>query len=405
MNYKYKARKTDGTEYEGVKEAKDKFALYRDIRQEGGTVISVKEGDHVGIDWKKLSKISIGGIKIQHKITFARNLSSMISAGLSMERALNVMERQSRGEALKSLYRDLAKSISEGKTLSDAMLVHSKVFSSLFTSMVRAGEESGGLADSLSIVATQLEQAYDLRRKVRGALMYPMVVVLAMVIVGTLMLTYVVPTLAATFKEMNVELPKMTLFIMGLSDFLSNYFLYAFAGVVVAIVSLVYFGRTNLGKTCFHWLVLHIPIIGTLVKEVNAARTARTLSSLLKAGVDITSSFQITRDVVQNIYFKAVIVRAEEAVTRGTPTSTIFREAEYLYPSLVNEMMAVGEETGKLPEMLERVALFYESQVSEKTKNMSTILEPFLMLFIGGGVGFFAVAMIQPIYSLSSAIQ
>lgn len=405
MKYKYKAKKIDGTDYEGIKEAKDKFALYRDIRQEGGTVLSVKEGNHGSIDWKKLAKMSIGGINLQHKINFARNLSSMISAGLSMERALNVMERQSKGEGLKNLYRDLAKSIGEGKTLSDAMLLHKKVFSSLFTSMVHAGEESGGLAESLSIVTIQLEQSYDLRRKVRGALMYPMVVIFAMVIVGTLMLTYVVPTLASTFREMNVALPKMTLFILGLSDFLANYFLFAVLGVIVMVTVLVYFSKTQLGKICFHWLVLHIPIIGALVKEVNSARTMRTLSSLLKAGVDITSSFEITRDVVQNIYFKAVIMKAQEAVTKGTPTSTIFREAEHLYPSLVNEMMAVGEETGKLPEMLERVAMFYESQVSEKTKNMSTILEPFLMLFIGGGVGFFAVAMIQPIYSLSSAIQ
>ncbi len=404
MKYKYKAKKADGTEYENTHEAKDKFALYRDVRAEGGTVVSVKEGSSGGIDWKKLAKTSLGGVKLYHKITLARNLSSMISAGLSMERALNVMERQSKEDSLKNLYRDLAQSISEGKTLSEAMGNHKKVFSSLFISMVRAGEESGALADSLSIVGTELEQAYELKRKVRGALMYPMVVMFAMLIVATLMLTYVVPTLASTFREMNVDLPKMTIFIMTVSDILSQYFLIVAVSVVVFITALFYASKTVSGKKCFHWLILRIPIVGMLVKEVNSARTARTLSSLLKAGVDITTAFQITQDVVQNVYFKAVIVKAGDAVTRGNPTSLVFREAEHLYPPLVSEMMAVGEETGKLPAMLERIALFYESEVTEKTKNMSTIIEPFLMLFIGGGVGFFAVAMIQPIYSLSSAI-
>lgn len=405
MNYTYTARKADNTEYENTREAKDRFALYRDIRAEGGAVVSVKESKGGAVfDWRKLKKISIGGVNLQHKITFARNLSSMISAGLSMERALNVMERQSKSEVLRALYRDLAVLISEGKTLSEAMQNHKNVFSNLFTSMVRAGEESGGLAGSLQIVALQLEQAYDLKRKVRGALMYPCVIVIAMTIVGALMLAYVVPTLAATFREMHVELPYMTQLILRISDILSEYFFLVLFAVVAGIGVLFYFGKTAPGKRVFQWIFLHIPIIGTLVREVNAARTARTLSSLLTAGVDISTAFQITGDVVQNVYFKDVIAKAAESVTKGNPTSEVFREAEHLYPALVSEMMAVGEETGKLPDMLERVALFYESEVSEKTKNMSTIIEPFLMLLIGGAVGFFAVAMIQPIYSLSSVI-
>ncbi len=389
-----------------VRDANDKFALYRDIRQEGGTVISVKESKEGSLlNWNKLRTITIGGVKLQSKIIFARNLSSMISAGLSMERGLNVMERQSKSPALKALYRDLAVSIGEGKTLSEAMANHKNIFSALFTSMVRAGEESGGLADALQIVGLELEQAYDLKRKVRGALMYPMVIVVAMTVIGALMLTYVVPTLASTFRELNVPLPKMTQFILLLSDILSQYFFLALGAVVAVIIALVYFSKTKPGKRFFHFVMLHFPIVGVLVKEVNAARTTRTLSSLLKAGVDISTAFQITGDVVQNVYFKDVIVEAGNTVMKGNPTSEVFRKAEHLYPSLVSEMMAVGEETGKLPIMLERVAIFYESEVSEKTKNMSTIIEPLLMLLIGGGVGFFAVAMIQPIYSLSSAIQ
>jgi len=284
------------------------------------------------------------------------------------------------------------------------MLAHTKVFSPLFISMVRAGEESGKLAESLEVVAKQLEQTYELRRKVRGALMYPSVVLFAMVIVGILMMTQVVPTLASTFKELGVELPATTKIVLAISDLLVNYLLVFLGIFVVIVIALVYFGKTPLGKRLFHFGFLHMPIIGTLVKEVNAARTARTLSSLLEAGVDIATSFEISADTLQNVYFKAVVKKAQEAVMKGSPISSIFREAEKLYPPFVSEMMAVGEETGKLPTMLERVATFYEASVTDKTKNMSTIIEPFLMLFVGAGVGFFAVAMIQPIYGLSSAI-
>jgi len=199
-------------------------------------------------------------------------------------------------------------------------------------------------------------------------------------------------------------LPKPTQFIIGISDFLVHYTAFVILGIL-AIVGLIYLGlRTVPGQRARDKMLLMTPMIGELVKEINAARTARTFASLLAAGVDIVTALQITGEVVQNHYHKDVLKAAQEKVKKGGQLSETFMKNEKLYPPLMGEMIAVGEETGALADMLVRVADFYENEVAQKTKNMSTIIEPFLMLLIGASVGFFAVAMIGPIYSLSDAI-
>ena len=215
------------------------------------------------------------------------------------------------------------------------------------------------------------------------------------------MMTQVVPTLASTFRDMHSELPMSTKAVIALSDFLVNNSALAFLMVVVAISLLAAAMTTQIGKRVEDFVFLRLPAIGTLVKEVNTARTARTLSSLLSAGVDVLTALAITRDVVQNSYFREVLVDAENRVRAGEPLSLSFARREDLYPPFVAEMMIVGEETGETGPMLERLAQHYENEVDEKTKDLSTIIEPILMLVIGAAVGFFAVSMISPIYSIS----
>jgi len=214
----------------------------------------------------------------------------------------------------------------------------------------------------------------------------------------------VVPTLAQTFEEMDAELPGSTQAIINVSNFLVDYTLVALIGLVLLIALLFGALRTQTGSRVKDFVFLHRPLISGIVKEVNAARTARTLASLLSSGVDVITALEITADVVQNSYFKSVVVAAKEGVGKGEPLSSAFVRNEHLYPAFVGEMMAVGEETGQLTEMMKKLAVFYEDEVDRKTKDMSTIVEPFLMVFIGGAVGFFAVAMISPIYQLSENI-
>ena len=404
MKFKFKAQKADGEIYEGEKEAIDKFTLYKELKRGGEAVLSASP-----VEAKRSWNIShfikfFGRIKTHEKIIFARNLGAMLEAGLALSRALSVLERQSKKEKLKELFKSLNETVSKGKTLSEALSGYPTLFSSLFISMVKAGEESGGLAGSLKTVSNQMDAMYDLERKVRGAMIYPAVIFSVMIAIGALMMIFVVPTLTATFRDINAELPFSTKIVIGISDFLRDHTLLGI-GILIAVVALAYsFLKTKIGKRSADFTLLHIPLVSTLVKETNTARTARTLSSLLYAGVPITKAIQITGEVLQNSYYKEVLQKAQASIEKGAPMSGTFMEREDLYPVFLAEMLSVGEETGKISEMLAGVGTFYEDEVSQKTKNMSTIIEPFLMILIGTFVGFFAVAMISPMYSVMDSV-
>jgi len=402
--FNYKTQNNTGKIETGVIEATDKFSLAAQFKNEGKIVISIDEFKQK--DYLKLEVLNemLSRIKLQDKIIFARNLSAMINAGLSLSRALGVLERQSTNLKFKKVLQSLTYNISKGKSLSDGMKEFPKVFPPLFVSMVGAGEESGNLADSLLIVGNQLEKTYLLKKKIKGAMIYPAIVISAMIIIAILMFIFVVPTLSETFKSMNVELPMSTTIIIGISEFLANHGILALLIAVIVVTVLVILFRTPKGKRYGELTLLHLPIFSKLVKESNSARTARTLSSLLSAGVDVVEAISITKSVVQNSFYKDVLTAAGENVQKGIALSAIFMENSNLYPVLVGEMIEVGEETGKLSDMLLRVAEFYENEVDTATRDLSTIIEPILMVVIGAGVGFFAVSMITPMYSIMSGI-
>ena len=398
--FKFKAQKSTGEVYEGQRQALDKFSLYRDLKKDGDTVLSTSEvAERKSLQVFNFIKF-FGRISMRDKIALARNLGSMLSAGLHLSRALSVLERQSTKKKLKDLLVELNDGIKQGKTLSDSMAKFPSIFSSLFVSMVKVGEESGGLSDSLKAVAFQMDTVYDLKRKVRGAMIYPAIILSVMLIIGALLLIYVVPTLTATFKELNTELPVSTKFVIGISDFLRDHTLFGIL-IIIVVSSAGYFAfKTKIGHRIFDRVILKIPLVSNLVRETNTARSARTLSSLLSAGVPVTNALIITSDVLQNSFYKDVLRNAEASIEKGLPLSGIFGEHQDIYPIFLSEMVAVGEETGKISEMLSGVATFYEDEVAQKTKNMSTVIEPFLMVFIGAVVGFFAVAMVTPMYSV-----
>jgi type IV pilus assembly protein PilC len=399
----YKAKKADGEIYKGTMDSKDRYELYRILKESGEEVVDVQEKKRKPLFGGKFV-ITLSAVKTQDKINFARNLGSMISAGLPMSRALNVMERQTSNKEMKKVLISLQKNINEGKTLNESMSQHKKVFSQLFISMVSAGEQSGTIAESLKIVANQMDKNYSLQKRVRGAMMYPAVIVVAMILIGILMLTYVVPTLMKTFTDLKLDLPASTKFILWISELIQNQGLMILLVIIVLTVLLKIWSKQKNGKNIIHYAILKIPIIGNIIKEVNTARTARTLASLLNSGVDMVESVKITRDVVQNVHYKAILETAGETIKKGDPISKVFAENSKLYPVFLGEMMSVGEETGKIGEMLLGVAVYYEDDVDQKTKDMSTVIEPFLIVFIGAVVGFFAVAMISPMYSLVNVI-
>jgi type IV pilus assembly protein PilC len=404
--FKYKAlKKGEKESYEATIEAKDRFEVYGIVRKDDAQVLSVEEvtTTHAALSGDILKVFR--RIKDTDRILLTRNLGAMLNAGLSLSRALGVIERQTKNPKLKDVVKGMSSEIESGGSLSSAMLKYPQVFPNIVTSMVAAGEEAGTLSESLTIVSLQLERAYDLKKKVKGAMIYPSVIVSVLLLVGVMMMIFIVPTLTETFREMEIDLPMSTRVIIGLSDFLVEYTFMAFLILAAVIAGGIATMRTERGKRGFESIFLRIPMLGTLMRETNSARTGRTLASLLRSGVDMLSSIEITRDVLQNHHYKDVLVRAHKEVQGGKALASVFVAAEDVYPPLVGELIAVGEETGALPDMLLEVAAFYEKAVEQKTKNMSTIIEPFLMLIVGGAVGFFAVSMISPIYNITSTIQ
>lgn len=401
MDFKYKALDEKNNVVEGVENTPNKFELANYLKTQGLVLIDAEEVSvKKFFNFKKI--LQIGSISTQEKILFARNISSMLEAGLSLSRTLGVMEKQTKNKKLKKTISEISEKIKKGNSLSVALSDYPKVFDNLFVSMVRSGEESGNLVNALSEIASQIEKGYLLRKKIIGAMIYPGVILTAMIGIGIFMMVYIVPTLTETFKDIGAELPISTKIIIGISEFFNNNMI---LGMVLLLgIGLVLFimSKSKAGKKVFDYLLIKTPAISNLVKETNSARTSRTLASLLKSGVPYINAIKITKATISNSFYIKVIEKAEKQIEMGLPVSKVFEENSNLFPPFVSEMIAVGEETGELSPMLFKIAEFYENEVEQKTKNMSTIIEPFLMIIVGAMVGFFAISMISPMYSLVS---
>ena len=329
----------------------------------------------------------------------------MLSAGLSLSRALAVIERQTKNPRLKNIVSEIGSGVRRGDTLHASLAKFPRAFSKLMIAMVRAGEESGDLAASLKLTADQMDRMHSLKKKIRSAMFYPVIVLIAIFGIGILMMIFVIPTLAATFSASGATLPLSTRIIIATSNALVTHTFGAAAFLVVVGLLMYALLRSRAGKRAIAWVFLRAPLIGEMVREVNAARTARSLASLVSSGVDVLTALDITHEVVQNPYFQEALTVAGKKVGEGEALSATFIRYEHLYPPLVGEMMAVGEETGQTADMLKNLAVFYEDEVDRKTKDMSTIIEPFLMLAMGAAVGFFAISIIAPIYQVTQNIQ
>lgn len=406
--FTYHGEDQSGAKVTNAVTAADRFEVYSIARAQGHTVSSIDQ--NTGFNFKKFLNIekinyTLSRVKQDELVMMTRNLGSMLSAGLTVSRALSVIERQSKNPRLKGVIKSIVENINKGGQFNEALRQFPETFDNLYVSMIKAGEESGSLAESLKTLAVQMERSSNLKKKIKGAMIYPTIVMMVMVIIGILMMIYVMPKITGVFKGMGKELPATTKFLIATSDFMVAHTIWVFIGLIAIVVGVIMFLRSKVGKIATSWLVVRLPVIGTLAKETNSARTARTLSSLLSSGVDVIRSIEITEEVLQNVFYKKIVREARERVEKGTALSETFIEHKNLYPILVGEMILVGEETGQIAGMLSELATYYETEVERKTKDLSTIIEPLLMVFIGGSVGFFALALIAPIYSISDGLN
>ncbi len=401
--FSYTARSIEsGEASKSTFSATDERSLANELRNRGLLLTSSKLlEERTTVRW--LDRFQ--SVPLKERMMFTRNLGVMVGSGLNISKALANLSVQTKNRTFKKILDGARAEVEAGKTLAGALSAYPAVFDRLFTSMISVGEISGTLEQILDILAVQLEKEHELTSKVKGALMYPAVVLVAMIGIGILMLTYVLPKITGVFKDMNVTLPASTLFIMNVADFLQAHIFLVMGGFIGIVVGTKVFASTATGRRVFGWLVLRTPIIGGIIVKVNCARFARIYSSLLKSGVAVTNALIIVSETLSNVYYKDALQEGVAEIQKGVNLSVVILRHSRVFPVLVPQMLEVGEETGKTEVVLGRLADFYEEEVNQITKNLSSILEPILMLAIGGGVGFFAVAMLQPMYSVLNNIK
>lgn len=402
--YLYTAKNLKGIPKIGEMEAESEQQVARMLKESGYILISAKAQDK-----KKGFSFSIpflSGVSLSEKTIFTRNLQVMISAGVSLPAALKILSRQSKSHKFQKIITEISDGVVKGENFSDLLTKYPNVFSDLYCNMVRVGEESGSMENVLSILTRQMEKEHELKSKILGAMVYPAVILVTMTGIGVLMLIFVIPNLAATFKDLSIELPPTTKFVIWLGNSARDYW-YMIPVIIFGIIFLLKLGaKTKLGKFLIDTVVLKIPIVSGLVKKTNSAYTVRTLGSLIASGVPITRSLELVAGSLNNSYFKNAVLDASEKIKKGAKLAEALKPYEdRLYSTLVIQMIEIGEETGKTAEILSKLAEFFEEEVSNATKNLSAVIEPVMMVVIGAVVGFFVVSMIQPMYGMIQGMK
>ncbi len=343
-------------------------------------------------------------VKAKEKIIFTKNLQIMLKTGLSISDALKTLIIQTDNLRFKRVIAQIHSDIEKGNTFASALKKHKNIFNELFISMIESGELSGSLEESLEYLQLQMKKDSELVAKVRGAMIYPTIVIIAMVGIGIAMMVFVIPKLISIFDELKAELPAPTKILINISDFLTNNGVLSVGIAVAVIVGIKLINKTKLGKSFFHMMFLKAPILGTITHKINVARMARTLSSLIRTDLPIVQSLNITSQTLGNVHYKKAILKTAEDIQKGISVATAMGKYPKLFPPMVIQMLTVGEKSGQIDEVLSEVAHFYEDEIDQTMSDLPQIIEPILILVLGAGVGAMAVAIIMPLYSLSESI-
>jgi len=347
---------------------------------------------------------SLQGVSIREKLVFIQNLAVMIRAGIPVLASFRTLAEQTESKVFAHIIGQVALKLEQGSSLSDALKMYPRVFNELFVNMIGSGEVSGKLEDVLAQLYLQTKKQYELTGKIKGALTYPVIVVIAMVGIGVFMIAYVIPKITSVFTDSGTPLPFFTRMLIALSDFLVNNWLASIIGAVVLIVGVWRILRTEKGLYYWQAILLHSPIIGPIIKKVNLARFSRTAGSLLKTDIMIVSAFRITANIVGNLHYRKAIMEIAEQIKKGGQINEIIKTYPQFFPPMVTQMITIGEQTGEISNILTDLAEFYEGEVDQIMQNLPSIIEPLLMLLLGLGVGAIAVAVIMPMYTLTAAM-
>jgi len=355
---------------------------------------------------KKVSKFSFGGkVKDKDIVVFTRQFSTMIDAGLPLVQTLEILSTQVENKGFGKTLAQIKTDVESGSTYADALKKHPKVFSELYANMVAAGEAGGILDTILNRLAAYIEKSMSLKKKVKGAMVYPLVVSSIAVLVIAVIMIFVVPTFSKMFTQMGGTLPLPTRIIINMSNFIAGIGgLMTFGAIVAIVVSIKQFRNTEKGKKITDMILLKLPIFGMLLNKVAVAKFTRTLGTLVSSGVPILDGLEITAKTSGNKVIEYAIMDVRKAVTGGKTLAEPITKAK-VFPPMVTHMIAVGESTGALDAMLSKIADFYDDEVDASVSNLTAMMEPMLMVFLGGSVGFIVVAMYLPIFKLITLIK
>lgn len=401
MRLYYRAVTQDGKTIRGLVDAKDVNEAANYLRKHQFIPVQIIPENKTGLIhfFPFLKKIKAGDLGF-----FTRQLSSMITAGLTLVQALNVLKNQTQNDALEEMIDGIISDIEDGAMLSKALEKYPNVFSPIYLALIRTAESSGLLDKVLARLADNLEKKEKLIRTIRGALMYPIIVVVMMILVMVVMMIFVIPQLTALYGDLDLKLPLATQFVIGVSDFVIGYW---YITITVAVI-VFYYGRSWYskpeGKRIVDTYLLKLPIFGKLFSDSMMAEFSRTLSLMISSGSLVVESLLKSADVVGNTLYKEAISLVAKRVEKGISIGDAM-EASPLFPPIIVEMVKIGEQTGKLDASLMKVSEYFEREVEDKVKVMSTLLEPVIMVLLAIGVGFLIISIITPIYNLISNIS
>jgi type IV pilus assembly protein PilC len=398
--FEYTVRDATGTVRKASTEAESMDILKRRLQEQGLQVADVKQTGKS----KKQQAGGFGRIKLNDLAIFCRQFSTMIDAGVSLVRALDVLGEQTQNPKLKRIIREIQTEVESGQTLSRSMQRYPRVFNNLFIGLVRAGEVGGVLEEALQRLSHFLEKDMELRRKVKAALTYPAIVVVVALLIVLGLCTFIVPKFIELFRDLGVkELPAMTQFLVDFSDFLKTKWYIGIAGAVVLWLAVKYAGTTKVGRRVIDRLKLKVPVFGKLSHKICLARFSRTLSTLLVSGVPILQAMETVAGTVGNEIISEAIMNARARIREGDKINDPLEKSR-MFPPMVVHMISIGEESGALDQMLSKIAEFYEGEVESSLQSLTSAIEPVMIVFLGVCVGFIVIAMFLPLVNVIQSL-
>jgi len=396
--YKYKAFDKDKKAQEGMVEANSKDYVGEILAEKGLSIVSILE---VSSGKKKFNLDFLNRVKIKDIVIFSRQFSVLISANVSMVQALKILIDQTANVTLKMVISEVADEVDAGSTLSEALGKRANVFSNFYVSVIRSGETSGKLDEVLSYLADEMEKDYDMMSKIKGAMIYPAFVLTSLVVVGIVMMIFVVPKLTGILTESGAELPFTTKILIGTSGFMQKYWWLLIVIVAGVVAAFKWYVARPQGKRQLDYLKLRLPIFGHLFQLIYLVRFTRSMNTLIVGGVTIDNSLKVAAEVVGNKIYQELIEETIKEVEDGNSISSVFINSKTI-PKMVSQMLNIGEKTGKMDVILERITNFYGREISNMVANLMALMEPLIMVIMGVAVGMMVAAVILPMYNLAS---